>query len=129
MSLNDGQSNFTIKVSTTAPAGAATTTLFDSTTAFGVGSMRHLPIERLSLSVYHDQTFTLLADRSSDGGTNWDTYFSQAYTAPAANAITGPVDFLLDTEHEFRLRVTNGGVTQTTWRPAMKGFEVRVPGI
>lgn len=129
MSMSHGQPHFTIKMDTTAPTNADTTTIFDSTVAFhGVGRMRHQPIERLTFGVFHDQTFTLLGQRSLDGST-WDTYFSQAYTAPAANTITGPVDFLIDTEHEFRLRITNGGVTQTTWRPAMKGIEKREPGI
>lgn len=121
--------HFTIKMDTTAPTGANTTTIFDSTTAFGVGVMRHLPIQRIAFGVNHDQTFTLLAQRSINGGTTWVTYFSQTYTAPSANTITGPVDFLIDTEHEFRLRITNGGSDQTTWQPALKGYETRVPGV
>lgn len=126
--LSLGPASFTIKVDTTAPTNADTSTLFDSTSAFGVGRMRHLPVARVSFGVNNDQAFTLLAQESIDGGTTWRTFSSTAVAIPAANTVSGPYDFLVDIYHEFRLRVTNGGVTQTTWEPWMKGHENRQPG-
>lgn len=126
---DNGPRSFTIKVDTTAPTDGNTTTLFDSTVAFGgAGRMRHLPVARISFATNNSHTGTLLAQRSIDGGTNWTTYNSTAVAVPAANTISGPYDYLIDTYHEFRLRWTNGGTTQATWTPEMKGHENRQPG-
>lgn len=121
---------FPIKIDTTAPTGANTTTIFDSTTAFGVGYFKHLHhcLKRISFTVLNDQTGTLLAQRSTDGGTTWTTYSSTAVAIPAANTVSGPYDYLVDTYHDWRLRWTNGGSNQTTWTPEMHGHEDRVPG-
>ena len=126
--LHAGPQSFVVAISTTAPVDAETTTLFTTTTAFGTGAFRNLPIARFSFSVKNSHGFTLIADRSINDGTTWTTYFSQAYAAAASDAITGPVDFLVDTFEDWRLRVTNGGTTQTTWTPEMHGHENRAPG-
>lgn len=110
------------------PLGSATATLFDSTVAFGPKQLRHLPIKRLSFASEHDQAGTLVLSRSIDGGTNWDVYYSNAFSIPAANNITGPVDFLIDTFEDVKLEWTNGGTNQTVWRPELHGHEDRVPG-
>lgn len=123
-----GPHSFAIKVDTTAPTDANTVTLFDSTTAFGVKQIRHLPVKRISFAVYHDQAGTLVAQRSINGGTTWTTYDSRAVAAPAANNISGPFDYLIDTFEDWRLRWTNGGVTQGTWLPELHGHENREPG-
>lgn len=123
--------SFPIKVDTTAPTDSDTSTLFDTTTAFGTGVFQNLNryVKRISFAVNNSHAFTLLAQRSTNGGTTWTTYSSTAIAgAPAANTITGPYDFLVDTYQDWRLRVTNGGTTQTTWTPEMHGHEDRVPG-
>mgnify|MGYP001588592998 CR=1 FL=1 len=126
---NSGPQSFTIKVSTTAPVDAESTTLFDSTVAFGLGGFRHLPIKRISFAVNNSHAFTLIAKRSINGGTTWTTFSSIAVAgAPSAGTITGPYDYLVDTFLDFQLIVTNGGTTQTTWTPEMHGHEDRVPG-
>lgn len=130
MRLNEPKS-FAIKLSTTqltAPTGANSVTLFDSTVAFGAKQIRHLPIKRLSFGAEHDQAGTLLFKISSDGGTNWDTYESRSVSAPAANTTSGPFDYLIDTFDDVQLIWTNGGVTQGTWRPTLRGHEDRGPG-
>lgn len=126
-----GPRSFTIFVSTTAPVDAETTTLFNSVTAFGgAGRMRHLPIARISFGVNTSHGGTLNAQESIDGGTTWRTFDSQVFAAaPAANTIHGPVDYLIDVYHEFRLQWVNGGTTQTTWEPMLKGHENRQPGV
>jgi hypothetical protein len=122
-------SKFVIKVSTTAPTDGNSVTLFDSTVAFGRGVMRYLPITRVAFTTNNSHTGTLVAKRSIDGGTTWTTYDSRAVGVPAANTISGPYDFLIDTFLEWQLIWTNGGTTQTTWTPEMVGFEGdRVPG-
>ena len=124
-----GPRSFTIFVSTTAPTDSNTTTLFDSTSAFGgAGRMRHLPVARISFGVNNSHAGTLLGQESIDGGTTWRTFSSTPVGVPAASTISGPYDFLIDTYHEFRLRWTNGGTTQTTWEPMLKGHENRQPG-
>ena len=120
--------SFVIKVSTTAPVDAETTVLFDSTTAFGIGVMRNLPLKRISFAVNNSHSFTLIGKRSINDGTTWTTFYSTTFAAPAASTITGPVDFLVDTYEDFQLSVTNGGTTQTTWTPEMHGHEERVAG-
>lgn len=122
--------SFPIKVSTTAPVDAETTTLFDTTTAFGLGSFRHLQsvLKRISFGTHNSHSGTLNASRSIDGGTNWRVYSTQAIAASAANTISGPYDFLVDTYLDWKLEWVNGGTTQTTWRPEMQGHPDRVPG-
>lgn len=120
--------SFVIAVSQVAPTDSDTSTLFDSTTAFGIGAMRTLPIKRISFAVNNSHAGTLLGQRSINDGTTWTTFSSTSVAAPSANTISGPYDFLIDTYEDFRLRWTNGGTTQTTWTPEMHGHEDRVPG-
>lgn len=121
-------SKFTISMDTTAPTGAGTTTIFSSVSAFGAKMIRHLKVKRISFAVENDQAGTLEASRSTDGGTTWDVFDSRAVAAAGANVISGPYDYLIDTYEDFRLRWTNGGSNQTTWRPELHGHEDRVPG-
>lgn len=121
--------NISIAVSTTAPVDAETTVLFISTTAFGNAKMlRHLGIKRISFAVEHSHAGTLTAYRSSNSGTSWDVYNVQTVGVPAANNISGPYDYLVDTFDDWKLEWTNGGTTQTTWRPEMHGHMDRQPG-
>lgn len=130
MSLGSAPQSFTIAVAQTAPIDALTSTIFISTTAFGVGCMRHLPFARISLGVNNSHGFTLNAAESIDGGTTWRTFYtSGVVAAPAANTINGPYDFLVDAYQELRLQVVNGGTTQTTWELMCRGHENRQPGI
>jgi hypothetical protein len=111
------------------PTGAASIDLFNSVTAFGAKQLRHLPMRRLTFAVEHDQAFTLTAQRSIDGGTNWDTFDVQS-VAVVANTIGGPFDYLIDTYEDVKLFMTNGGVDQTVWRPELHGIEsTRQPGV
>lgn len=110
------------------PTGTATIELFNSVTAFGAKGLRHLPIKRISFAVEHDQTFTLTASRSIDGGTNWDVFDTRSVTV-AANTIGGPFDYLIDTYEDVKLAITNGGVDQAVWRPELHGNENRVSGV
>lgn len=124
--------SFTIALPTAAlalPTGAASIDLFNSVTAFGAKQLRHIPMKRISFAVEHDQAFTLTAQRSIDGGTNWDTFDVQT-VAVVANTIGGPFDYLIDTYEDVKLFMTNGGVDQTVWRPELHGIEsTRQPGV
>lgn len=113
----------------TNPTGSATVTIFDTTVRLGAAKMLQLSgIQRISFSSEHDQSFTLKAYSSNDGGTNWDQYFQQAYTA-SATGICGPVDFLVDTFLDWKLDLLNGGSDQTTFRPTVTyNDNTRVPG-
>lgn len=125
--MSDGTCVF--KISTTAPTGSTTTTLWDSTVALGVGQMRHSPIRRLSFGVENSHTGTLKAYMSVDGGANWyQVEGDKAVAAAAADDISGPYDYLIDTYSDFKLEWVNGGTTQTTWVPICKGNEKREPG-
>ncbi len=125
---DNGPRSFFIAMSTTAPLDAATTTLFNSVDALGARQLRHVPFARLSLAVENSHAGTIEASFSNDGGANWDVYDSRAVTAAGAGVISGPYDYLIDTYDDFRLRWINGGTTQTTWRPVMRGHENRQPG-
>lgn len=124
--------SFAIAVPTAAlalPTGVATIELFNSVTAFGAKGLRHVPMKRLTFAVEHDQTFTLTAARSIDGGTNWDTFDTRSVVV-VANTIGGPFDYLVDTYDDVKLTMTNGGVDQTVWRPELHGVEdTRQPGV
>jgi hypothetical protein len=124
--------SFTIALPTAAlalPTGTANVDLFNSVTAFGPKQLRHLPLKRLTFAVEHDQDFTLTAQRSTDGGTNWDTFDVQSVSV-VANTIGGPFDYLIDTYEDVKLFMTNGGVDQTVWRPELHGIEnTRQPGV
>jgi hypothetical protein len=111
------------------PTGTQTIEIFNSVTAFGAKQLRHLPMKRLVYGVEHDQSFTLTAQRSIDGGTNWDTFDTRT-VAVAANTIGGPFDYLIDTYDDVKLFMQNGGVDQTVWRPELRGIEsTRQPGV
>lgn len=123
---------FTIVIPTAGqalPTGVASAEIFNSVTAFGAKQLRHLPIKRVSFAVEHDQSFTITAYRSTDGGTNWDVILTQSVPV-VANTIGGPFDFLIDTYEDVKIAITNGGVDQTTWRPELHGHEdTRQPGV
>ena len=102
--------------------------LFDSTTAIGKNQLPTCGIKRISFSLANSQSGTLKAKRSTDGGTTWDQYDSQAVVASTGTTINGPYDYLVDTFKNFQLVWTNGGAAQTTWRPELKGHTLRTRG-
>lgn len=111
------------------PTGTATIEIFNSVTTFGPKQLRHIPMKRIAFAVEHDQDFTIVAQRSIDGGTNWDTFDSRSATV-VANTIGGPFDYLIDTYEDVKLSIVNGGVDQTVWRPELHGIEsTRQPGV
>lgn len=118
--------SFKIGFTDVLPTGSGTTTLFNSVTAFGAGSMDGNGMKRLAVSIYHDQSGTLRASWSRNGGTTWRTFYNEVKTAPGANAITGPVDFLLDTFSDVKVEWINGGVDQTVFEVEMRGLESRL---
>jgi len=103
-------------------------TLFDSTTAFGAKQLPMVGIQRIALSLTNNQSGTLKAYRSTDGGTNWEQYDSQSVSASTSTAINGPYDYDVSTYKDWKLVWTNGGSAQTTWRPELKGYADRTPG-
>jgi len=117
-----------IAVSATAPTDSNDTTLLDTTTAFGPYALPFSGIKRISFSAEHSHSGTLKAYRSTNGGTTWDQYDERSVAAPGATTISGPFDYLVDTFKAWKLVWTNGGTTQTTWRPEMKGHPDRAPG-
>lgn len=102
-------------------ADANTYTLFDSTAlGMGAGAVANmLGAERLLLRLQNSHSGTLFAEESPDGGITWNqVYPNTAVAAPAAGA-TNDYDFLIDAYKDFRVRWTNGGSAQTTWRLRM----------
>src|SRR6478752_1521654 len=107
--------------------------LFDSTVTFGTGvagdprnaTLAAHDINRIEFSVKNSQAGTLVASYSTDKGTTWTVFDSRSVTAPAANKISGPFDYLVETFPDFKLVWTNGGVAQAPWIPALsliRGF-------
>lgn len=129
MSFEVFPSSWSFIVSQVAPIDSATTTLFDSTVAFGVDVMRHLPFARISIGFNNSHAFTLNAAESTDKGVTWRVFSATAVGVPAANTISGPYDFLVDIYHEVRFQIVNGGTTQTTWEVICRGHENRQPGV
>lgn len=106
------------------PTGSNDVTLFDSTVQFGGGGMIPLMgIERIAFTAEHDQAFTLKAYRSTNKGVSWDEYDRRAVSAPAANNISGPFDYVVNTYQDWKLVLTNGGVDQGLWRPEISFTE------
>lgn len=97
--------------------------LFNSITAFGLGVLRHMPINRLQFELNNSHDGTLALQRSNDGGTNWRTVDTRAVTAPAAGTTNGPFDYVIDGYLEVRLVWTNGGTAQSPWEPTLSGIE------
>lgn len=99
-------------------ADSADYTLFDSTTAFTGGLLNHC-ISRITFSINSNQSGTLKASFSTDGGANWTLYNSTAVAAYSSPSAGGPYDYLVDTYPDFRLVWGNGGSAQTTWRVSL----------
>lgn len=117
------QESFTIAVGGGTPgADANTYVLFDSPTAFGAKVMRSLGVSRIIFGVKNSQAGTLNASRSIDGGVTWTVYDTRAVAIAAANTISGPFDYLVDTYKDWKLEWVNGGVAQGTWLPEMTGI-------
>jgi len=109
-----------VKMSTTLPTGSGTTTLIDTTTAFGLGVFRTLSFNRLQFAVENSHSGTLKLYRSTDHGTTWDQVGGdEAVAAAAATDISGPYDYPVDGHLDVKLEWVNGGTDQTTWRPEM----------
>lgn len=117
-----------VGVSGGTPAGDSNTyVLFDSTVTFGVGiagdsrnaTLTAHDISRIQFTLTNSQAGTLLGYWSQNKGTTWTVYDSRAVAIPAANAISGPYDYLVDSFPDFKLAWTNGGVAQATWLPSL----------
>ena len=126
---NLGDIPFNIAVTSTAPTDSDTTTIFNSVTAFGQGVFRTLGIKRISFGAEHSHAATVKAYMSTNHGTNWDQVEGdEALTAPASGDIGGPLDFYVAPYMDFKLEWVNGGTTQTTWRPVLRGHYDSQPG-
>lgn len=120
--------NINVAVSGGTPGGDSNTyTLFDSTVCFGAPAhsfsksttLTAHDISRIQFSVKNSQAGTLNAQFSQDKGTTWTTYSSQAVGIPGANTRSGPFDFAVDSDTDWRLQWVNGGVAQATWLPVI----------
>ncbi len=109
-------------------ADSNTYVLFSSVSAWGAKGLPMTGIQRLVFSLKNSHSGTLNAYMSVDGGTNWDQLDTQAVAAPAAGAISGPYDYLVDPYLDFKLEWVNGGSAQTTWRPVLVGVQDRSVG-
>lgn len=119
---------FNIAVTSTAPTDANTTTIVNTVDDFGRGAFRTRGIQRLELSVEHDQAATLRIAQSTNHGTNWDQARADiAIAAPAAGTIT-EVSIDVAGFPDVRVQWVNGGVTQGTWRPSLRAMFDREPG-
>lgn len=118
-----------IAVTTTAPTDSNDTEIFNSVTAFGRGVFRTLGLRRLSFAAEHSHGATLKFYQSRDHGTNWDQFEEDETVAvPASGDIGGPWDLDVATYRDIKIVWTNGGTTQTTWRPTLKGLYSREIG-
>lgn len=100
--------------------------LFDSTVAFaGAGLLAQSGIKRIIFTVKNGAAGTLKAKESTDKGTNWDQYRSDAVAIAGAGAVSGPFDYDVAGFKDFQLVWTNGGVAQNPWRAALKGVTER----
>lgn len=121
---------FSIAVTSTAPTDSDDTEIFNSVTAFGRGVFRTLGIKRLAFSAEHSHAATLKAYMSTNHGTDWDQVEGDITMAvPASGDIGGPEDFYVAPYLDFKLVWTNGGTTQTTWRPSLTASYDAQPGI
>lgn len=105
------------------PTGSNTVTLLDSTTSDFVNN----GIKRVAVTIYHDQDGTLRASLRMRNG-QWRVYYNSAKSASTSIALTGPVDFLVDTFEHWKLEWVNGGVDQTVFEVEMHGLESRLVG-
>lgn len=106
----------TVAFPSTAPTGAGTTVLFDSTTVGAGWFLRHVNANRYEVVIQNDQAGTIKGYWSANGGTTWNQYDSQTVAIPAAGASSGPYDYHLDAFKDFKAEWVNGGSNQTTWR-------------
>lgn len=119
-----------IAVTSTAPTDSNDTEIFNSVTAFGQGVFRTLGLRRLSFAAEHSHAATLKFYMSTNHGTNWDQVGADiTMGVPAAGDIGGPEDFDCATYRDVKIIWTNGGTTQTTWRPVLAGLYSREPAV
>jgi hypothetical protein len=104
-------------------------TLFDSTVACGAKHLQWTGWKRITLALKNSGSGTLKASRSTDGGTNWDEYDSQAVAAAGAGVVNGPYDYDIAPYLDWKLVWTNGGAAQTTWRPELAAHHDRVSAL
>jgi hypothetical protein len=120
---------FSIAVTSTAPTDSNDTEIFNSVTAFGRGVFRTLGIKRLAFSAEHSHAATLKLYMSTNHGTNWDQVEGdETMGVPASGDIGGPIDWYVGTYVDVRIVWTNGGTTQTTWRPNLLASYDAQPG-
>ena len=126
---NQGDIPFDIAVTTTAPTDSNDTEIFNSVTAFGRGVFRTLGIKRLSFGAEHSHAATVKFYMSTNHGTNWDQIEGdETAGVPAAGDIGGPWDLYTAPYPDVRIVWTNGGTTQTTWRPVLRAHYDSQPG-
>lgn len=100
------------------PAGGSTTTLFDSTVAFGPKAM-HMMAEHnwIDLSLFVDQNATgnsLIAQYSNDGGVTWRTFFTSAANSPVGGTLFS-VEIFIGQFQDVRVRFVNGTNAQNNF--------------
>lgn len=95
--------------------------LFDTTVAAPMrGFFQLAGIKRFVISIAHSHAGTLKAYWSSDGGTNWRLYHTQAVAAPAAGDTTDR-DYFVGNYRDWKLVWTNGGSAQNPWAVLLSG--------
>jgi hypothetical protein len=109
-------------ISTTTPGISATVELFNSVTLFGARNMMNMPLKRIAVNIFNDQTGTIRFHRSIDGGTTWRVFRSVAVAIPAANTINS-YEQNLDIFRDVKVDFVNGATAQTTWEVDITGFE------
>jgi len=109
-------------------ADSNTYTLFSTVTAMGAKVLPTTGIKRFTLTMKNSHSGTLKAYCSTNGGTTWDEYSSQAVAAAGSGVVNGPYDFLVDPFYDWKLDFVNGGSAQTTWRLALVGHYDRALG-
>lgn len=105
------------------PTASNAYTLFDSST----NGYLNAGIKRVAVTIYHDEAGTLVASVKMPSG-QWRVYYSEPATGSTSTALTGPVDFLVDTFDAWKLEWVNGGVDQTVFEVSMHGLESRLVG-
>lgn len=109
-------------VSTATPGISATVELFNSVTLLGAGQLLNMPLKRIAVNIFNDQTGTLRFHRSINGGTSWRVFRSVAVAIPAANTINS-YEQNLDVYRDVKVDFVNGATAQTTWEVDITGFE------
>ncbi len=103
-------------VGTALPAISETVTLYTTPAIAGQASnfFASSNVHKVVLDLKNDQSGTLSAQKSADGGTTWVTIYSETITATGVNAVIHreyPVEGIQD----FRLRWVNDATAQTTF--------------